>query len=62
MLPHLKRKSLQSKMFIQNRIFRAVEAVVFTALLPLDTKIHGEYIWHDKTIVDWITGPLPALM
>lgn len=33
------------------------------ALLPHDTKdIKGAYVWHDKTIVDWINGPLPNWM
>ena len=43
-------------------IFRGVEAVVYAALLPPDTGVRGEYIWHDKTLVDWVNGPYPALM
>ena len=43
-------------------IFRGVEAVVYAALLPPDTGVRGEFIWHDKTLVDWVNGPLPALV
>ena len=43
-------------------IFRGVEAVVYAALLPPDTRVRGEYLWHDKTLVDWVDGPIPALM
>ena len=43
-------------------IFRGVEAVVYAALLPPDTGVRGEYLWHDKTAVDWVHGPIPALM
>lgn len=43
-------------------IFRGVEAVVYAALLPPDTGVRGEYLWHDKTLVDWVDGPIPALM
>ena len=43
-------------------IFRGVEAVEYAALLPPDTGVRGEYLWHDKTAVDWVHGPIPALM
>ena len=37
-------------------IFRGVEAVVYAALLPPDTGVRGEYLWHDKTLVTGSTG------
>jgi len=36
-------------------------AIVWAALLPpMVEKPRGDYIWHDKQIVDWVNGPLPA--
>jgi len=32
---------------------------VFCALLPPDTTLKGQYIWHDCQVVDWVNGPLP---
>lgn len=34
-------------------------APVWLALLPPKSE-GGRYIWHDKTVVDWINGPLPS--
>ncbi len=37
------------------------EAIVWAALLPPNVKEpRGGYIWHDKTIVDWVNGPTPS--
>jgi carbonyl reductase 1 len=36
-------------------------AATWLALLPPNVdKPRGGYVWHDKTIVDWVNGPLPA--
>ena len=37
------------------------EAIVWAALLPpMIKEPRGAFIWHDKQIVDWVNGPLPA--
>lgn len=34
---------------------------VYGALLPAGvTSPRGDYLWHDKQIVDWVNGPLPS--
>jgi len=36
-------------------------AATWLALLPPNTTSpKGDYIWHDKTIVDWVNGPAPS--
>lgn len=35
---------------------------IFAALLPPNTDIKGKYIWRDCSIVDWVNGPLPAIV
>jgi len=36
-------------------------ASVYLALLPPNiTSPRGDFIWHDKTIVDWVNGPTPS--
>jgi len=36
-------------------------ASIYCALLPPNTTSpKGDYIWHDKQIVDWVNGPLPS--
>jgi len=36
-------------------------AATWLALLPPNAKgPKGDYVWHDKTIVDWVNGPLPG--
>ena len=42
--------------------FRGAEAVVYAALLPPDTGVRENIIWHDKTFVEWLNEPYPALM
>ncbi|XP_012254714.1 carbonyl reductase [NADPH] 1-like [Athalia rosae] len=39
---------------------RGAEAPIYLALLPKDTQIKGKYVWHDKTLVDWVKDELPA--
>jgi len=37
------------------------KAIVWAALLPPNVeKPRGDYIWHDKQILDWVNGPLPS--
>jgi len=37
------------------------KAATWLALLPPNTQSpKGDYIWHDKTIVDWVNGPTPS--
>ena len=43
-------------------IDRGAEACMYATLLPANTKVRGEYIWHDCSLVDWVNGPLPQLM
>jgi len=38
----------------------AVAAVWCATLAPNVKDPRGGYIWHDKTIVDWVNGPLPS--
>lgn len=38
---------------------RGSQSAVYLALLPNNTDIKGKYVWHDKTIVDWVNGPVP---
>ncbi|KAK4293800.1 hypothetical protein Pmani_033524 [Petrolisthes manimaculis] len=33
----------------------------YAALLPPNTEVRGEYLWHDKQLVDWVNGPTPSL-
>jgi len=35
-------------------------APTYLALLPPGDKLRGGYVWHDKRVVDWVNGPLPA--
>jgi len=36
-------------------------AAAWLALLPKNVETpRGGYVWHDKTIVDWVNGPLPS--
>jgi len=36
-------------------------ASVYLALLPPNiTSPRGDFIWHDKTLVDWVNGPTPS--
>nr|XP_024219471.1 carbonyl reductase [NADPH] 3-like [Halyomorpha halys] len=38
------------------------DAVTFAALLPAGTTSpKGDFIWHDRQIIDWVNGPTPAL-
>ena len=32
---------------------------MYAALLPAETAVRGEFIWHDCQLVDWVRGPLP---
>lgn len=32
---------------------------IYCALLPRETNVKGEYIWHNCQIVDWVNGPKP---
>lgn len=41
-------------------IEEGAKASLFAATLPANTKIKGQYIWFDCTIVDWVNGPRPA--
>ena len=34
---------------------------IYCALLPPETSIRGQYIWHDCQVVDWVNGPKPAV-
>ena len=48
--------------FADNVWFPGALAPSWLALLPPNVeKPKGEFVWHDKTIVDWVTGPMPAL-
>lgn len=37
-------------------------AATWLALLPANNPANpkGAYVWHDKTIVDWVNGPTPV--
>jgi len=36
-------------------------ASIYLALLPPNVEApRGDYVWHDKTIVDWVNGPTPS--
>jgi len=35
-------------------------APTYLALLPPGDKLRGAYIWHDKSVIDWVSDPLPA--
>lgn len=41
---------------------RGAQSSVYAALLPPGTDVKGEYIWHDCRVVDWVNGPLPAMV
>lgn len=41
-------------------IDRGAQSAVYAALLPPQTEVRGQYLWHDNRIVDWVNGPLPA--
>lgn len=41
-------------------IERGAQAPLFCALLPPNTEIKGKYVWHDNTVIDWVTGTLPG--
>ena len=34
---------------------------IYCALLPPETSIRGQYIWHDCQVVDWVNGPKPTV-
>jgi len=40
---------------------RGCMSAVYAALLPPGTEVRGEYIWHDCSLVDWVSGPLPPI-
>jgi len=40
-------------------IEQGAEAIVWLALLPPGANLRGAYVWHDKTVIDWVTGHLP---
>jgi len=40
-------------------IDRGALSSLYAALLPANTPIRGQYIWHDNQIVDWVNGPTP---
>jgi hypothetical protein len=41
---------------------RCGESSVYAALLPKAANIRGEFLWHDNTVIDLVTGPLPSFM
>lgn len=41
---------------------RGAQSTLYAALLPPKTDVRGEYLWHDSRVVDWINGPLPAMV
>jgi len=41
---------------------RGAESSLYAALLPEGTEVRGAYLWHDCRAVDWINGPLPAMV
>ena len=42
-------------------IEQGAAAPSWLALLPADADgPKGAYVWHDKQIVDWVNGPMPA--
>jgi len=43
-------------------IDRGAESSVFAALLPPQTQVRGDFIWHDCQVLDWVKGPLPAFV
>jgi len=43
-------------------IDRGAESSVFAALLPPQTEVRGDFIWHDCQVLDWVNGPLPAFV
>jgi len=43
-------------------IDRGAESAVFAALLPPNTEVRGDFLWHDCQVLDWVKGPLPAFV
>ena len=41
---------------------RGAQSILYAALLPPKTDVRGEYLWHDCRVVDWVNGPLPAMV
>ena len=41
-------------------IDRGAESSIYAALLPADTPVRGQYLWHDCQVVDWVNGPTPG--
>ena len=35
-------------------IDRGAESSVFAALLPPQTQVRGDFIWHDCQVLDWV--------
>ena len=42
-------------------VYIGAEAPLYLALLPPDVKSpRGCYVWHNKAIVNWVSGPTPS--
>lgn len=40
---------------------QGTDAITYAALLPAGTTSpKGDFIWHDRQIIDWVNGPTPA--
>jgi carbonyl reductase 1 len=35
-------------------------AASWLALLPVGEQLKGAFVWHDKTVIDWVSGTFPT--